>query len=88
VVVEVIIKPLRFLLERFDMVVDAFFALSAIQPAVVERLLQTIAKRIRLALDPIEQPRNFAVADAIRLAGNLRSGSYADSYQHDETTRK
>ena len=66
--IEVIVETLRVFLKRFDIVVDVFFALDAVQPALVKRFLEAVAKGICLALDSIQQPRNFAISEAIWLA--------------------
>jgi hypothetical protein len=86
--IEVIVQPLRLFLERFDIVVDVFFALGAVQPALVKRLLEAVAKSICLAPDSIQQARNFAIADAIGLARHLCFRTRNEDQQRGETENK
>jgi hypothetical protein len=75
VLIETVFQALCFFLERFDIGVDIVFTLGAINTALVKRLLEAVAKRAGFAFDPIQQPRNFAIADAIWLAGHLGAGT-------------
>ena len=59
--IEMIGEPPRLFLERFDISVHIFFPPIAIKPALVKRLPETVAKGASLALDPIQQPRHFAI---------------------------
>jgi hypothetical protein len=51
---KVIVKQPGFFFEGFDIVVDVLFALRTVEPAVVQRLLETAAKCVRLAPDSIQ----------------------------------
>ena len=71
VMIEMIVEPLRIFFERFDKGVDVLFAPGSIQPALIEGVLQTLPKTTRLVLNSIQQPRDFPIADAVRLSHNL-----------------
>jgi hypothetical protein len=75
VLFELIVERLRILVELFDEGVDVLFAPGSIQPALVERIFQTLPKPASLVLDSIQQPRDFPIADAVWLSHNLAGGT-------------
>src|SRR2546423_3046928 len=86
--IKVIVQTLRLFLECFHKVVDVVFALSAIKPAVVKRLLQAFTKSICLALDSIQQPHDLAITDPIWLAHDLPCDARPEGQRDGETTSK
>lgn len=76
--VEIVIEPLRLLFEVLDVTIDVVLAPRSIETALIERVFQTLAKRVGFAFDSIQQARDFAIADAIRLAGHLTSRVYRE----------
>src|SRR5260370_38341881 len=69
--VEIVIESLRLLFEVLDVSIDVILTPRSIKTALIERVFQTFAKCIGFAFDSIQQAGNFAIADAIRLAGHL-----------------
>ena len=82
--IEMIVEPFRLFLESFHERVDVFFSPAAIEPALVERVLQALAKSSRLVLDSIKQSFDFAIADTVRLSHNLAEGARLKRNQHRE----
>jgi hypothetical protein len=88
VMIEMVVKTFGLGFEGLNEGVDICFALGAVDAALVQGLLQTIAKGVGLALDSIQQARHFAIRDAIWLPRDLCAGTGKYRQQHDEATSK